>query len=70
MTSNELFGLVEPGLIRQQLTSAEQIAEEHIFDYSDLDIEIRIVVQKRTDEIRSLVRQTARDIIRYWTKAY
>lgn len=63
MTSNELFGLVEPASIRQQLTSAEQIAEEHIFDYSDLDSEVRIVVQKRTDEIRSLVRQTARDII-------
>ncbi len=63
MTSNELFGLVEPGSIRQQLTSAEQIAEEHIFDYGDLDSEVRIVVQKRTDEIKSLVRQTARGII-------
>jgi len=33
------------------------------FDYASLDAETRIVVQQRTDEIRSLVRKSASDII-------
>lgn len=33
------------------------------FTYSDLDAETRIVVQQRTDEIKTLMRRTAQDII-------
>ena len=34
-----------------------------LFDYDQLDVETRIVVQQRTDEIRELVRKTAQDIV-------
>jgi hypothetical protein len=34
-----------------------------IFDYQALDVETRIVVQQRTDEIKTLMRRTAQDII-------
>lgn len=37
--------------------------EAQSFDYGSLDSETRIVVQQRTSEIKSLIRQTAQDII-------
>ena len=33
------------------------------FDYAVLEVEARIVVQQRTDEIRTLLRRTAQDIV-------
>jgi len=33
------------------------------FDYAELDVETRIVVRQRTDEIKTLVRRSAQDII-------
>ncbi|MEG3437675.1 DNA N-6-adenine-methyltransferase [Pannus brasiliensis CCIBt3594] len=34
-----------------------------LFDYQDLDVETRIVVRQRTDEIKTLMRRSAQDII-------
>jgi hypothetical protein len=34
-----------------------------LFDYAELDVETRIVVRQRTDEIKTLVRRSAQDII-------
>lgn len=39
------------------------MTELALFDYAHLDAETRIVVQQRTEEIRTLVRRTAQDII-------
>lgn len=43
----------------------EQIA---LFDYAELDSETRIVVMQRTEEIKTLMRRTAQDIIDIGTK--
>jgi len=45
------------------LTDRPSIPEAQSFDYGSLDSETRIVVQQRTREIKSLMRQTAQDII-------
>lgn len=39
------------------------MAELVVFDYGQLDVETRIVVRQRTDEIKTLVRKSAQDII-------
>ena len=44
------------------------IQQQTLFDYAQLDTETRIVVQQRTDEIRTLVRRTAQDIIEIGNK--
>lgn len=54
-SSHEL--LSEPELAEQPSTQAQS------FDYEALGSETRIVVRQRTSEIKSLIRQTAEDII-------
>jgi hypothetical protein len=39
------------------------VTELVVFDYGQLDVETRIVVRQRTDEIKTLVRKSAQDII-------
>jgi hypothetical protein len=39
------------------------MSELVVFDYGQLDVETRIVVRQRTDEIKTLVRRSAQDII-------
>lgn len=46
-------GTVENGVILQQ----------SLFDYATLDMETRVVVQQKTEEIKTLMRRTAQDII-------
>lgn len=46
-----------------EITEQPLIAAAQSFDYDTLDSETRIIVQQRTGEIKSLIRQTAQDII-------
>jgi len=40
-----------------------EVIQQTLFNYSALDSETRIVVRQRTDEIKTLVRRSAQDII-------
>ncbi|MBN2129039.1 MAG: DUF3102 domain-containing protein, partial [Sedimentisphaerales bacterium] len=40
-----------------------QIVQASLFDYGSLNAETRVVVQQKTDEIKTLVRRTAQDIV-------
>lgn len=40
-----------------------QVIQPTLFDYGDLDPDIRIEVQQRTGEIKSLMKRAAQDII-------
>ena len=45
-----------------------QMIQAGLFSYTSLDIETRVVVQQRTEEIKTLMRRTAQDIIDIGTK--
>jgi hypothetical protein len=45
------------------LPTADEIEPANGFNYATLDMESRIVVRQRTDEIRTLLRRTAQDIV-------
>lgn len=51
-----------------QHTTNLEVVQKPLFDYAALDTETRIVVQLRTDEIKTLMRRTAQDIIDIGTK--